>query len=126
MGCAGDSAASDRVARSPSRIGNTGAGNRPSARSSATAAALVSQGSPIVPLQIRSALTSEVLLGQANVDDKLLEDDDFSKDPRFMFTPAELEKKGIKDFQLDYALKTLKRLGTKSTSVASASPPKRP
>jgi len=33
----------------------------------ATAAALVSQGSPIVPLQIRSALTSEVLLGQANV-----------------------------------------------------------
>jgi len=33
----------------------------------ATAAALVSQGSPIVPLQIRSALTSEVILGQANL-----------------------------------------------------------
>nr|WP_240746754.1 ABC transporter permease subunit [Cryptosporangium phraense] len=33
----------------------------------ATAAALVSQGSPIVPLQIRNALTSEVLLGQQNV-----------------------------------------------------------
>ncbi|EXG79580.1 ABC transporter permease [Cryptosporangium arvum] len=33
----------------------------------ATAAALVSQGSPIVPLQIRGALTSEVLLGQENV-----------------------------------------------------------
>ncbi|GAA0496601.1 ABC transporter permease [Paractinoplanes deccanensis] len=33
----------------------------------ATAAALVSQGNPIVPLQIRSALTSEVVLGQANV-----------------------------------------------------------
>ncbi|SNS70471.1 putative spermidine/putrescine transport system permease protein [Asanoa hainanensis] len=33
----------------------------------ATAAALVSQGSPIVPLQIRSALTSEVLLGRENV-----------------------------------------------------------
>jgi putative spermidine/putrescine transport system permease protein len=31
----------------------------------ATAAALVSQGSPIVPLLIRSALTSEVVLGQA-------------------------------------------------------------
>jgi carboxyl-terminal processing protease len=41
------------------------------------------------------------LLGQTNVDDKLLEDDDFSKDPRFMFTPAELEKKGIKDCQRD-------------------------
>jgi putative spermidine/putrescine transport system permease protein len=33
----------------------------------ATAAALISQGSPLVPLQIRSALTSEVVLGQANV-----------------------------------------------------------
>jgi putative spermidine/putrescine transport system permease protein len=33
----------------------------------ATAAALVSQGSPIVPLQIRSALTSEVILGRENV-----------------------------------------------------------
>jgi putative spermidine/putrescine transport system permease protein len=33
----------------------------------ATAAALVSQGSPIVPLQIRATLTSEVILGQANV-----------------------------------------------------------
>ena len=33
----------------------------------ATAAALVSQGSPIVPLQIRGALTSEVVLGQQNL-----------------------------------------------------------
>ncbi|WP_199752400.1 ABC transporter permease subunit [Actinoplanes sp. ATCC 53533] len=33
----------------------------------ATAAALVSQGNPIVPLQIRSALTSEVILGQENL-----------------------------------------------------------
>lgn len=33
----------------------------------ATAAALVSQGSPLVTLQIRSAVTSEVVLNQANV-----------------------------------------------------------
>jgi putative spermidine/putrescine transport system permease protein len=33
----------------------------------ATAAALVSQGSPIITLQIREALTSEVVLGQENV-----------------------------------------------------------
>lgn len=33
----------------------------------ATAAALVSQGSPIVPLLIRAALTSEVVLGQAGL-----------------------------------------------------------
>jgi putative spermidine/putrescine transport system permease protein len=33
----------------------------------ATAAALVSQGNPIIPLQIRGALTSEVILGQQNL-----------------------------------------------------------
>ncbi len=33
----------------------------------ATAAALVSQGSPIVPLQIRTALTSETVLGRENL-----------------------------------------------------------
>jgi putative spermidine/putrescine transport system permease protein len=33
----------------------------------ATAAALVSQGNPIVPLLIRAALTSEVLLGRQNL-----------------------------------------------------------
>jgi len=33
----------------------------------ATAAALISQGQNIAPLQIRTALTSEVVLGQANV-----------------------------------------------------------
>ncbi|HEX7929891.1 MAG TPA: S41 family peptidase [Sphingomicrobium sp.] len=64
------------------------------------------------------------LLGQANVDDKLLEQDDFAKDPRFNFTAAELEKKGVKDFQLDYALRTLKRLRA-PTNVASAETSKR-
>jgi putative spermidine/putrescine transport system permease protein len=33
----------------------------------ATAAALISQGNPIVPLRIRGALTSEVVLGQQNL-----------------------------------------------------------
>jgi putative spermidine/putrescine transport system permease protein len=33
----------------------------------ATAAALVSQGNPIIPLWIRSALTSEVILGRTNI-----------------------------------------------------------
>ena len=33
----------------------------------ATAAALVSQGNPILPLFIRSALTSEILLGRQNL-----------------------------------------------------------
>ncbi len=73
---------------------------------------------------IREADLRRHLLGQAKVDDKLLEEDDFSKDPRFNFTPAQLEKQGIKDFQLDYALRTLKRLRP-GTNVAAASTPKR-
>ena len=41
----------------------------------ATAAALVSQGNPIVPLLIRAALTSEVLLGRQNLARPGLPDD---------------------------------------------------
>ena len=74
---------------------------------------------------VREADLRRHLLGQAKVDDKLLEEDDFSKDPRFNFTAAELEKKGVKDFQLDYALRTLKRLGTRGTNVAAAGAPKK-
>ena len=48
------------------------------------------------------------LLNQAKVTDKLLEYDD-GTDPRFTATPAELKKKGIDDFQLYYALNTVRR-----------------
>jgi hypothetical protein len=40
-------------------------------------------------------------------------------------TKASLEKEGIKDFQLYYAMNTLKRL-TSTQSIASATPTKRP
>ena len=41
-------------------------------------------------------------------------------------TAAELEKQGVKDFQLDYALKTLKRLApVRRSAVASAAGAKR-
>jgi carboxyl-terminal processing protease len=63
------------------------------------------------------------LLAQAKVEDKLLEADD-TPDPRFSAKPEELEKKGIKDFQLYYALNTLKRLAA-PTAVASAAPSKK-
>ena len=49
---------------------------------------------------------------------------DETPDPRFLMTPAELEKKGVKDFQLDYAIKTLKRLSNPA-SIAMAGPPKK-
>ncbi|HEX2804271.1 MAG TPA: S41 family peptidase [Sphingomicrobium sp.] len=68
---------------------------------------------------IREADLRRHLLAQVKADDKLLQHDDTSQDPRFSVTAEELEKKGIKDFQLHYALNTLKRLGSR-TAVASA------
>jgi carboxyl-terminal processing protease len=58
---------------------------------------------------VREADLRRHLLAQAKVDDKLLEGDD-TPDPRFAMKAADLEKKGIKDFQLYYAINTLKRL----------------
>jgi carboxyl-terminal processing protease len=49
------------------------------------------------------------LLNQAKVDDKLLESDD-TTDPRFKASAEELKKKGIEDFQLYYAINTIKRI----------------
>jgi carboxyl-terminal processing protease len=72
--------------------------------------------------RIREADLRRHLLAQSKVEDKLLEADD-TPDPRFLMTYAELEKKGVKDFQLDYAIKTLKRLAG-PTSIAMAAPKK--
>ncbi|MES2136429.1 MAG: S41 family peptidase [Pseudomonadota bacterium] len=58
---------------------------------------------------VREADLRRHLLAQSKVEDKLLEADD-TPDPRFEAKAADLEKKGIKDFQLYYALNTLKRL----------------
>ena len=72
---------------------------------------------------IREADLRRHLLAQAKVEDKLLEADD-DTDPRFTARPEELEKRGIKDFQLYYALNTLKRLAAPQ-SIASAAPGKK-
>jgi len=68
--------------------------------------------------RVREADLRRHLISQAKADDKLLEQDS-TVDPRFSATAAELEKKGVKDFQLDYAIKTLKRLGARGTAVAA-------
>jgi carboxyl-terminal processing protease len=68
---------------------------------------------------VREADLRRHLLAQAKATDELLEEDDTAKDPRFSATAEELKKDGIKDFQLHYALDTLKRLGS-TTAVASA------
>jgi carboxyl-terminal processing protease len=67
---------------------------------------------------IREADLRKHLLAQTQVDEKLLESDD-TPDPRFTATAEELKKKGVKDFQLYYALNTLKRLSGAPTSVAT-------
>ncbi|MEO6225632.1 MAG: S41 family peptidase [Sphingomicrobium sp.] len=72
---------------------------------------------------IREADLRRHLLAQAKVEDKLLEADS-TADPRFAAKPEELKKKGIKDFQLYYALNTLKRLAG-TNNVASASTAKK-
>ena len=71
---------------------------------------------------VREADLRRHLMSQESVKDDLLEKDS-SPDPRFTVTAAELKKRGVDDFQLDYALKTLKRLSALGggTSVASRS-----
>ena len=70
--------------------------------------------------RVREADLRRHLLSQAAVKDEVLETDS-TADPRFAATAEELEKKGVKDFQLDYAIKTLKRLapGTPSNLAKS-------
>jgi len=50
------------------------------------------------------------LVNEVDLEDEALEADR-QTDPRFTATAEELEAQGIKDFQLDYALKTLRRTG---------------
>jgi len=70
--------------------------------------------------RVREADLRRHLLGQAGADDKLLEQDDTATDPRFSQTADELKKKDIKDFQLYYALNTLKRIAAPGTAMASS------
>ncbi len=55
------------------------------------------------------------LINEIGIQDEELEDDT-KEDPRFLLTAEELAEQGIDDFQLDYALRTLRR--TTTTSVA--------
>ena len=66
--------------------------------------------------QLRESDLRGHLVNEVNLEDEALEADR-ADDPRFTLTSAELEKRGIKDFQLDYAIKTLRR--TARTVVAS-------
>jgi carboxyl-terminal processing protease len=58
------------------------------------------------------------LVNDLAVEDKELESD-IAEDPRFAMTTEQLEAKGIKDFQLHYAMETLERLGGKPMKLAN-------
>ncbi len=57
------------------------------------------------------------LINEIALDDKQLETDK-QDDPRFRMTADELKARGIEDFQLHYAIETLKRAALHGTSVA--------
>ncbi len=60
------------------------------------------------------------LINEIKLDKSKLEEDS-KDDPRFSATAEQLKKQGVTDFQLDYALKTIGRLG-KTPLMASAAP----
>ncbi len=57
------------------------------------------------------------LVNEVKLEDGQLEKDD-KPDPRFSATAEELKAKGVADFQMDYALKTLGRLGPNGIALA--------
>ncbi|UAK24557.1 S41 family peptidase [Sphingomonas nostoxanthinifaciens] len=75
--------------------------------------------------RLREADLRRHLLNQAKVDNSVLESD-VTPDPRFAATPDTLKKAGVTDFQLDYAIKTLTRLGGAPAQTAATTPPAPP
>ena len=57
------------------------------------------------------------LVNEVKLEDAVLEEDT-KDDPRFTKTADQLEKEGIKDFQLHYALETIGRLGPEGLKIA--------
>lgn len=69
---------------------------------------------------LREADLRRHLINQSVADNKVIEDDG-TPDPRFAATADQLKARGITDFQLDYAIRTLSRLGA-APRVAAARP----
>ena len=61
--------------------------------------------------RFREADLRRHLINEAKVDNSVLEDDT-KADPRFAMTAEQLKAKGITDFQLDYALRSIARLAS--------------
>lgn len=67
--------------------------------------------------RVRESDLRRHLVNEAGVRDDLVQDDG-RPDPRFAATAAELEQRGVTDYQLHYALQTLSRLGRVQTAGA--------
>ena len=68
--------------------------------------------------RVREADLKRHLINEAKVDNSVLEDD-AKTDPRFAMTSEELKKKGIEDFQLNYAIEAVVRAGRKPAVLAA-------
>jgi carboxyl-terminal processing protease len=66
--------------------------------------------------RFREADLGRHLINEAKVDNSVLEADD-KPDPRFTATAEQLKAKGVTDFQLNYALDTINRLGRTQTAA---------
>jgi len=74
--------------------------------------------------RLREADLRNHLVAEKKADDKMIEDDG-KPDPRFKLTADELKKQGITDYQMDYAVKLIARLGPAplpKAQVAQADP----
>lgn len=67
--------------------------------------------------QMRESDLRGHLVNELALKDEALENDKLD-DPRFKMTAAELKEQGIEDFQLDYALRTLRRTSTRAVARA--------
>jgi carboxyl-terminal processing protease len=68
--------------------------------------------------RVRESDLRRHLVNEAGIRDDVLEDDG-RPDPRFAATAAELEQRGVEDYQLDYAVRTLARLARVQTASAA-------
>jgi carboxyl-terminal processing protease len=71
--------------------------------------------------KFREADLRRHLINELKVDDSVVEDDG-KPDPRFSATAEELKKKGVEDFQLQYAVQTIARLGKVQTAALAPAP----
>ena len=67
--------------------------------------------------RVRESDLRRHLINEAGVQQDVIEDDD-RPDPRFTATADELRQRGVDDFQLNYALQTIARLGRMQTAGA--------